>query len=68
MNQMDMDQKELTKISFMNATAEKFGFYIKLCNMTERVKVFSDLFLHKRPKFQENFIYRKRKERESLER
>jgi len=52
----------------MNATAEKFGFYIKLCNMTERVKVFSDLFLHKRPKFQENFIYRKRKERESLER
>jgi hypothetical protein len=51
-NSMDVENLRPKHIKDLRIAAKKqFGFYDKLCIVTERVKVFSNLFLTKRPKY-----------------
>ena len=52
---MDIENLRPKNIKDLRVAARKqFGFYDKLCITTERVKVFSELFLSKKPKFLRN--------------
>ena len=52
---MDTENLRVRNMSEIRAARnQKFGFYDKLCIVTERVKVFSNLFLGKKPKYLKN--------------
>ena len=59
MNKMKFDGGSLNEMQLRKLTQEKFAFYMKLCNMTERVKVFATLFKSRRPFYETNFIQKK---------
>lgn len=61
MNQMDVkhQQETLAKMREMNRNHQYVGFYMKLCNMTERVKAFNQTFCNRQPYYVENFLDRK---------
>lgn len=65
LDQMDVEYK-LEALKHIRQTNEKIGFFVKLCNMTERVKLFNDYFCSKRPFYQKIFIDRKMRERQKL--
>jgi hypothetical protein len=55
MASMDADTLRVRNMTEIRADRyKKFGFYDKLCIVTERVKVFSNLFLGKKPKYIKN--------------
>lgn len=58
---MDIEFKEsgLSKMRREGQDDQTIRFYSKLCNMTERVKIFNDLFCNKRTFFDEQFAKRK---------
>lgn len=60
LDQMDVEYKEQT-LAEMRQNQEAFAFYLKLCNMTERVKVFNDFFCNRRPYFDKHYMRRKRR-------
>lgn len=59
MNQMQFDERIMSQIQLRQLTQEKFAFYMKLCNMTERVKVFTNLFNTRRPFYEEHYLRKK---------
>ena len=49
---MTSREGDLDITTLRNATMKQLGFFNKLCNATERVKVFANLFLDRKPKFE----------------
>lgn len=60
-NSMDVENLRPKNIKELRVAARRqFGFYDKLCITTERVKVFTNLFLTKKPKFMKSVNHHKR--------
>lgn len=55
---MDVEYK-LEALKKIRKTSDRIGFYVKLCNMTERVKLFNDYFCSRRPYYHKNYVNRK---------
>lgn len=59
---MDVEYK-LEALKKIRQSNDQIGFFVKLCNMTERVKLFNDYFCSRRPYFHKNYVARKSKMR-----
>lgn len=64
LEKMQVTEKEYLRqsIEIRNKHMMHFSFMKKLCNMTERVKVFNEFFCNKKPRFQELYEIRRREQ------
>lgn len=69
MASMDAENVRVRNMTEIRAArTQRFGFYDKLCIVTERVKVFSNMFLGRKPKYIKNIKEMKKARQRRLER
>lgn len=63
---MQLDENECNILELQNDAEMHIGFLKKLCNMTNRVKVFNEYFGARKPKYEQVFIKRKQRIEEQI--